>query len=271
MCSSPRPGWSHHPTEPSRMQDWPMNAMSAPIRPQPRSRWLLSEQRRAYLAMFIILIPAGAGCLALAFTNRQLLRYSWLVGLVVSWAMYTVVHSLLTMRTFGVLSGAALGAAVTADPKAQPEKEPRRRGLLHRLRNDDSGPAWSIQISLFALVGLVVMVFIPQLRASIPLLALGLVMVAGAWANIAIMYAVHYARFDLLHGGFEFPGDRDSEREFTDYLYLSLAVQATFGTTDTAITSSAARRAVMTQGILAFVFNSVLVAMIVSLMLGSAQ
>ena len=79
---------------------------------------------------------------------------------------------------------------------------------------------------------------------------------------------VHYARLDIRTRVFSFPGGQ--LREFVDYLYLALAVQTAFGTNDVSVTSVAGRRAVMGHSALAFLFNSVLIAMIVSLMLGSA-
>ena len=64
-----------------------------------------------------------------------------------------------------------------------------------------------------------------------------------------------------------FPGG--GERSFTDYLYFSLMVQTTFGATDVAVESPGMRRAVMTHGVVAFVFNTVIVAMLVSLLLSA--
>lgn len=57
---------------------------------------------------------------------------------------------------------------------------------------------------------------------------------------------------------------------FSDYLYVGLMGQATFGTTDVAITSALLRRTMTAQSLVAFVFNTVVVAMLVSLMLGAA-
>ena len=51
---------------------------------------------------------------------------------------------------------------------------------------------------------------------------------------------------------------------------LARALQTAFGTNDVSVTSVAGRRAVMGHSALAFLFTSVLIAMIVSLMLSSA-
>ena len=50
-----------------------------------------------------------------------------------------------------------------------------------------------------------------------------------------------------------------------DYLYFAIAVQSTFGTTDVNVTTRDIRRTVMVHNCLAFVFNSVIIALIVSL------
>lgn len=91
-------------------------------------------------------------------------------------------------------------------------------------------------------------------------------MVAASWINVAVCYAIHYARADLADGGLEFPGK--DHPSFVRYLYLGISVQATFGTTDVSITTDQMRRIVSSQCILSFIFNSVIVAVIVSMLLG---
>jgi uncharacterized membrane protein len=124
-----------------------------------------------------------------------------------------------------------------------------------------------VHVSILALLAVGGILVTPALRGSQSVLVVALVMVAGSWVNVLVAYGVHYARLDARTRGFSFPGGQ--EREFVDYLYLAVAVQTTFGTTDVSATNTATRRAVMGHSTLAFVFNSVLIAMIVSLLLGS--
>lgn len=93
--------------------------------------------------------------------------------------------------------------------------------------------------------------------------------VAASWLDVLVAYAIHYARMDARAPRFSFPGEQ--AREFVDYLYLALAVQTTFGTTDVSVTHPSARRVVMGHSGLAFVFNSTLIAMIISLVIGSTD
>ena len=80
-------------------------------------------------------------------------------------------------------------------------------------------------------------------------------------------YAVHVARLDAVGGGLRFPGD-DEERAFSDYLYLALAVQASFGPSDVQVTSRRMRRTLTGHMLIGWVFNTVVVASIVSLLVG---
>lgn len=59
----------------------------------------------------------------------------------------------------------------------------------------------------------------------------------------------------------------EGEQRFSDDEYFANEVQATLGTTDVALTTSAMRTAVRRHGLIAFTFNSVIVALLVSLVL----
>ena len=62
--------------------------------------------------------------------------------------------------------------------------------------------------------------------------------------------------------GLDFPGSE--EPSFTDYLYMSIAVQTTFGTTDVDVQTRVMRRVVLRHCVLAFGFNTVIVAILIS-------
>ena len=53
---------------------------------------------------------------------------------------------------------------------------------------------------------------------------------------------------------------------FSDYLYLAISCSATFGTTDTDIMTTAMRRTVSVHGIIAFFLNTVIIAVLLSLL-----
>ena len=91
-----------------------------------------------------------------------------------------------------------------------------------------------------------------------------------SWINVVVMYAVHYARLDLTGGrrSFTFPDD-DAERSFADYVYLAVGAQATFGVTDVSTATSQARRLLTGHSLIAFLFNTVIIALVVSLLVAN--
>jgi uncharacterized membrane protein len=85
------------------------------------------------------------------------------------------------------------------------------------------------------------------------------------WALSIVAYTLHYAQKDIEEPSLDFPGDRTGA--FDDYLYFSIAVSTTFGATDVNITRPAMRRVVNLHTILTFLYNSVIVALLASLLI----
>jgi uncharacterized membrane protein len=67
-------------------------------------------------------------------------------------------------------------------------------------------------------------------------------------------------------GGLGFPSDSTAhfEPDYTDFLYLAFAIAVAFQTSDVNITSRPMRRLVLVQGVLAFFFNSAILALIIN-------
>lgn len=199
------------------------------------------------------------------------------IGCVLAWMFFAASHTVLTYAAYRRAGPAGFGADVAAAAALEPDT-PQSASWWRRLigwvrlvwhrwwRSGNEAPSWSVQVSVLALVVVALIMVTPQLRDSQGLLFVALGLVASSWANVVVMYAVHYGRLDSAHPGLQFPGDES--RRFVDYLYLAVAVQTTFGTTDVTVCTQRFRRAVLIHAALAFVFNSVIVAMIVSLLLG---
>ena len=107
-----------------------------------------------------------------------------------------------------------------------------------------------------------------QERESSTRLVIGLIAVTivTCWTTITFSFALHYARRDVEVGGLEFSGT--AEPVFADYAYLAIGCSATFGTTDTAILTTAMRRTVSVHSVIAFVLNTVVVAVLLSVIVG---
>ncbi|NLE96574.1 MAG: DUF1345 domain-containing protein [Propionibacterium sp.] len=102
-----------------------------------------------------------------------------------------------------------------------------------------------------------------QYRGSIWIITLGLASVAGSWAMMVYSYALHYYRLWASGEAVELD---DAQPRFDDFLTLSI-LTATLHGADTKWRSGRARRSLRTQVVLAFVFNTVVIAMTVSLIL----
>lgn len=240
--------------------------------PLPRSMWLLAEGRRSTIALAMAL-PLAIGAVMLLTTLfddlaavlRSDATARALVGAVVAWTLFTTLHIVLTWLSYRGLAGEEFRRAVAADPSWQ--KDGSRPTWVRVLLG--IGPAsWSVSVSVLALVVVVAMLLQPALRAVPVATVLALAMVGTSWLNVAVAYAVHHARSDHGRDMFAFPGEAPTR--FVDYLYLSVGVQATFGATDVQVRTSPGRRQIMTQAVLAFGFNTVIIGMVLSLLVGAS-
>ncbi|WP_114907989.1 DUF1345 domain-containing protein [Ornithinimicrobium murale] len=94
------------------------------------------------------------------------------------------------------------------------------------------------------------------------------VMVVGAWSTVVLSYSVAYLMKDARSGYHElaFPGEAE-RRSWTDYLYFSVGISTTFAASDVQIRTPRMRRTVTGHSVLAFGFNTVILAAVVSLLL----
>lgn len=132
----------------------------------------------------------------------------------------------------------------------------------------------TIGVSAVVLVSLVL-----ELRAGrgggIAELALAGAALALAWLFMNTMFALHYAhryygddarRRPL--GGLAFPGEEDPD--YWDFLYFSVVVGMTFQVSDVQVENRSLRRVVLIHGLVAFVFNVVILALSINVIAGKA-
>lgn len=145
-------------------------------------------------------------------------------------------------------------------------------------RHEPHGPVWrrwmhakpgtdvAVTFSLLALLGAVGLAVLGGPDRSATLSVAIVVLVVTAWITVVVTYAADYARRQHRDGGLDVPGG--GPRGFSDVLYFSAGVSTTFGGTDVTVVTSAMRRAVLTHSLLAFCFNTVIVALLISTLLG---
>jgi uncharacterized membrane protein len=94
-----------------------------------------------------------------------------------------------------------------------------------------------------------------------------------SWLFMNTLFALHYAHQfygDDAHrqrrGGLEFPGCDDPD--YWDFVYFAIVVGMTFQVSDVQVTSRSIRRTVLVHGLVAFVFNMVIIALSVNVVAG---
>jgi uncharacterized membrane protein len=103
-------------------------------------------------------------------------------------------------------------------------------------------------------------------------LALAAVTILLSWAFTHTIFAIHYAHEyydEKAHrgGGLNFPGAEPPD--YWDFVYFSFVVGMTSQVSDVAVTSRAVRRLVAAHGVVSFIFNATLLALMVNIAAGA--
>lgn len=95
-------------------------------------------------------------------------------------------------------------------------------------------------------------------------LALVFATVAGSWFMVHLIFALHYAHqyYGAAKGGLAFPGGEDPD--YWDFLHFATVIGVASQTADVAFTSKSLRRTGTVHGIIAFVFNTVILALTIN-------
>jgi uncharacterized membrane protein len=100
-------------------------------------------------------------------------------------------------------------------------------------------------------------------------LILATVTIVLSWATVHTAFALHYAHEfyrSSTPGGLQFPsGDADAEADYWDFVYFSFVIGMTAQVSDVGITNKVIRRTATVHGIISFVFNTALIALMVNI------
>jgi uncharacterized membrane protein len=109
-------------------------------------------------------------------------------------------------------------------------------------------------------------------------IGLAVLTVVSSWLFIHLAFALHYAhefyleqasapdRSPELRGGLMFPGT--AQPSYVDFLYFAYVIGVACQTADVSTTSAAMRIVALTQGVLAFFFNTAILALMVNIAAG---
>jgi uncharacterized membrane protein len=149
-----------------------------------------------------------------------------------------------------------------------------RCGLAHIRRNavlQDDGRFLILLVTAlgaFASIAAIVFELAGSHRSAVEL-ALATVTVALSWAAVHTAFALHYAH-DYYRGakpgGLQFPnGDEHEKPDYWDFVYFSFVIGMTAQVSDVGITDKTIRRTATAHGIVSFVYNTALVALMVNI------
>jgi uncharacterized membrane protein len=142
----------------------------------------------------------------------------------------------------------------------------RRRAVLQ----DDGRFLILIVTAIGAFASLAAIIFELGASKNSPAgVALAIVTIALSWAMVHTGFSLHYAH-DFYRGrkpgGLQFPsGDEHLDADYWDFVYFSFVIGMTAQVSDVGITDKAIRRTATVHGIISFIFNTALLALMVNI------
>jgi uncharacterized membrane protein len=100
-------------------------------------------------------------------------------------------------------------------------------------------------------------------------LAVAVITIALSWTVVHTAFSLHYAH-DFYRGkkpgGLQFPsGDEHADADYWDFVYFSFVIGMTAQVSDVGITDKVIRRTATVHGVISFVFNTALLALMVNI------
>ncbi|WP_249336210.1 DUF1345 domain-containing protein [Sinomonas gamaensis] len=108
--------------------------------------------------------------------------------------------------------------------------------------------------------------------AKLTLAILAILVVAASWLMLHTIFILRYAEVyygENPHGGVEF--NQEQPPKYTDFAYLGFTLGMTFQVSDTNLTSTKIRTEALKQGILGYIFSTVILAATINLVIGLAN
>lgn len=187
----------------------------------------------------------------------------WTVPIyVVAWPLYTAVYVGWGYRVYSHLDHASLRRVAVAEDRDEQRPLPRLLGLTGTTNT-------TISAAVVAVIVTIAIAQQPAFSGEPAYVALALLTVASSWVLMVFAFAQSYLRLGLradddTHFRFQLP-DR---ARFGDYVTFAVLISTMAATTPADVASRPAWRLVRTNVVIAFVFNSVIIAMMVSLLFG---
>lgn len=228
---------------------------------RPRSRWLAHEAPRQVIAAVVPMVP-----FTIVLRTGDVTGVDYLAQRVVSaFGGYMLALALLYAGLTWLAFRGAAGEQLRRLAVASAPKSRREVRWMRWFGIDEVSLAFSA--ALVTVLSTITLLALPdQLRVSGPATAGALAAAASAWVLIVIGYATRYLRLWALRGGLRFAAD-DEPPEFSDFVHLSVHQSTGYGAPTARLRAVEARRIATVQSALAWVFNTVIVALLVTVAL----
>lgn len=183
-----------------------------------------------------------------------------IIGIVAGGSSYAAAYAGLTHWTFLRLSRREVVISARHS-RAAP------RGFAARwLMGRGSATSEIFSLLLIAVCGVLVLLTVDDERLRPLLLLWAIAAILATWYSSVITFAMEYAAADAHSDAFEMVG---ADRDFEDYVYLSLLLQVSAAPSDIVPRVRRARRAVRTQAVLAHIMNTAVISLGVSVVLSA--
>lgn len=236
---------------------------------------LLAGVVAAGLSTLVILPPLGA---ALGLGDAR--PHTWMTGLMtlcLMWSIYCALNVLVLHWWLGRRDSEDLHTLLRTHSRG-PKESLNPLGWRALVLGESSTLGNTATFSMMAMLVVVVSMWMPEARSVPTMRVLAVVTVLASWTSIVLAQALRYARLAAQHdperpraaGESSAPPIRFRGSDapvFSDYVSLSLTLSTMMGAQDVVFSGRAARTAVREHAIVGFLFNSMIIAALASLLL----
>jgi len=211
--------------------------------------YLLRLRRMPLVLRIVYGRPRTFICLAIGLLSLAVLPHGWRFAtrLLIAWDIFTALY---VVSAFAAIFRGGVDQI-------------RRHALIQ----DDGRFLILIFTAVAAFASLAAIVLeLGMAPKGAPQLALAMVTIALSWTMIHTTFALHYAHDyyrDSKAGGLAFPGD--DKPDYWDFVYFSFVIGMTAQVSDVGITDKMIRRTATAHGVVSFIFNTALLALMVNI------
>lgn len=207
-------------------------------------------------------------------------RTSWMTGLMtlcLMWSIYSVLDAAVLHRWLGRRSSRDLHTLLRTHSRG-PKESVNPVGWRALMLGESSTLGTTVTFSMMAMLVVVISMWMPEARSVPTMRFLAVATVLASWTSIVLAQALRYARLAAQHDPERSLPEGESSAPplrfrgsqapvFSDYVSLSLTLSTMMGAQDVEFSGRAARTAVREHAVVGFLFNSMIIAALASLLL----